>query len=120
MKILLLTVAGMSSRFSRSLKKECLKCIYYENSIEESLLYRMLHQQLYFDRILIVGGYRFQELQTVIHNDFSDFSDRLTLLYNEKYSSYGSGYSLYIGLKSILNIDFDELIFAEGDLYVVH
>ena len=31
---------------------------------------------------------------------------------------YGSGYSLYCGLKAAMEMDFDELVFAEGDLFV--
>ena len=33
-KALIVTVAGMSSRFSESLGRECLKCIYYPNDIK--------------------------------------------------------------------------------------
>lgn len=118
MKILLITVAGLSSRFSKSLGRECLKCIYHEKDIRECLLYRMLKQSPSFDKYIIVGGYRFEELQSVLENDFTEFQDKIILVENEKYAEYGSGYSLYAGLKAAFQMEFDELVFAEGDLYV--
>lgn len=118
MKILLITVAGMSERFSKSIGYSCLKCIYYKNNIKESLLYRMVSQGKEFDRIIIVGGFKYDELEYTIDNFFGDLRDRIILTQNDKYSEYGSGYSLYRGLEIAKEMDFDELVFAEGDLYV--
>ncbi len=108
----------MSSRFSESLGKTCLKCIYYKEDIRESLLYRMLHQPVKFDYFVVVGGFCYDQLEKVIQNDFSDMADRIILVENSHYSDYGSGYSLYLGLEAIKGIDYDEVVFAEGDLYV--
>lgn len=118
MRVLLLTVAGLSSRFSRSVGYECLKCIYHENGIEESLLYRMLHRGVEFDRTVIVGGFQFHELEEVINRDFPGMREKIQLVYNGQYREYGSGYSLYKGLDAVVGLEFDELVFAEGDLYV--
>jgi hypothetical protein len=49
---------------------------------------------------------------------FEKFRDRIVLVNNPKYEEYGSGYSLYKGLEESLKYDFDEIIFAEGDLYI--
>lgn len=117
-KILLITVAGLSSRFSKSLGRECLKCLYHERDIRECLLYRMLQQSPFFDKYIIVGGFRFDELKDVLERDFTEFRDKMILVENEKYAEYGSGYSLYAGLKAAFKLEFDELVFAEGDLYV--
>lgn len=119
-KILLLTVAGMSSRFSESIGQSCLKCIYYEKSPEESLLYRMLYQNPDFDRIVIVGGFRFDELTAFVHEHLSALESKITLVYNENYADFGSGYSLYRGLQEVVDTEFSEVLFAEGDLYVDH
>lgn len=118
MKILIVTVAGMSSRFSESLGRPCLKCIYYKESIKESLLYKMLHQNGDFDRYVIVGGFMFDALKVVIEKEFQDFGDKIILVENAHYSDYGSGYSLYLGLAAIQDMDYDEVMFAEGDLFV--
>lgn len=120
MKILVITVAGMSGRFSESLGYSCLKCIYSEGGIEESLLYKMLHQNEEFDYYIIVGGFMYEELETAIKESFKEFGDKIILLKNDHYSDFGSGYSLYLALKKIVDMewDFDEAVFAEGDLYV--
>ncbi len=118
MKILIVTVAGMSSRFSQSLGHSCLKCLYYENHIEDSLLYTMLHQDRTFDYYVIVGGFMYDDLKAAIEEEFKEFGDKILLVKNEHYADYGSGYSLYLGLREIEDKDYDEVIFAEGDLYV--
>ena len=118
MKILILTVAGMSSRFSRSIGRECLKCIYYENDIKESLLYKMIFDNKAFDKYIIVGGFHYEELSEIINTEFADYSDKIELIYNEHYADYLSGYSLYMGLKCADKYAYDEIVFAEGDLFV--
>ena len=92
-KIFITTVAGSSTRFSKSLGKEVLKCIYYKESFSESLLYRMLSQPVEFDKYIIVGGYKFEELKTIIKEKFQR-------------------------LKEAFKYEFDEIVFAEGDLFV--
>lgn len=118
MKILLLTVAGTSTRFSKSIGRNCLKCLYYQKDFSESLLYKMVHKDSSFDKIIIVGGYKFEELKVAADKHFDDIKDKIILIENPFYQQYGSGYSLYVGLKYALTIGFDELIFAEGDLWV--
>lgn len=118
MKALLITVAGTSSRFRESLGRECLKCIYYENSYEDSLLYRMISGNTEFDCYIIVGGFRYEELAAFVNKYLPENRDRIVLVENRSYEQYGSGYSLYVGMKEAIRLDCDELVFAEGDLYV--
>lgn len=118
MKVLLITAAGLSSRFSESLGHACLKCIYHENSPHEALLYRMIRQNADFDCYVVVGGFCFDALADFIHQYLSDLEKRIVLVKNEMYETYGSGYSLYLGLQEIMNMDYSELVFAEGDLYI--
>lgn len=118
MRILLLTVAGLSSRFSDSLGRPCLKCIYYKNSFEETLLYKMLRRQKYFDKVVIVGGFKYDELLISLKEHFSELQDKIILVENKAYSKYGSGYSFYVGMEAVKELEFDELVFAEGDLFV--
>ncbi len=118
MKILLLTAAGMSSRFSKSIGRQCLKCIFYKESIEETLIYKMLKRHIHFDKIVIVGGFMFDNLKSFCDNYFKELNEKIILVNNEKYAEYGSGYSLFLGLEIIKNINYTELVFAEGDLFV--
>lgn len=119
MKVLIITVAGMATRFAASLEAEkTLKCLYYEDDIKDCLLYQMLSKSANIDKYIIVGGYMYEYLKKILREEFSEFSDKLILVRNEHYSEYGSGYSLYKGLEKALIYDFDEVIFAEGDLYV--
>ena len=118
MKVLIITVAGSSTRFSRSIGKDCLKCIYYENKFEDTLLYKTVYRDLSFDKYVIVGGYKFDELERAVNTYFKPIKDKITLVNNEKFSEYGSGYSLYLGLKEIIGEEADEIVFAEGDLWV--
>ena len=118
LKILVITVAGMSSRFSESLGYPCLKCLYHEGGIEASLLYRILHQNTEFDRYVIVGGFMYEELEKTVAHYFNDLKEKIILVKNEHYADYGSCYSLYLALREIQSLPFDEVVFAEGDLYV--
>ena len=117
MKVLIVTVAGMSSRFSQSLGRPCIKCLYSEDNKRNSMLYRLLHMYA-FDKYIIVGGYRYDELKKSIEEEFADIRGKIVLVKNEKYSEYGSGYSLYVGLCEALKLEFSEVVFAEGDLLV--
>jgi choline kinase len=118
MRILIVTVAGIASRFSQSIGKPVVKCLYSNNSIKECLLYRLLNHKVEFDKYIIVGGYKYYELVDSIKLGFSEFSDNILLVNNEHYEEYGSGYSLYVGLKRAIAEGADEIVFAEGDLFV--
>lgn len=118
MKIMIITVAGMASRFGQSIGYPCLKCLYHKNEIKDSLLYHMLSQNSDIDKYVIVGGFRFDELKNSIDQYFKEFHDRIVLVKNEKYEEYGSGYSLYLGLETVREMDYEALVFAEGDLWI--
>lgn len=118
MKVLIVTVAGTSSRFSNSVGKPCLKCIYSPEGIENSLLYKIIHQPVDIDKYVIVGGYMYDVLEKTIESEFLQYKDKIILVKNENYIEYGSGYSLYKGIEAVINSDFDEIVFAEGDLFI--
>lgn len=118
MKILIITVAGLSSRFSKSLGYECLKCIYTPDIPESSLLYKMLHQPVRFDKYIIVGGYKYSELEIAVKKMFPEYAHKIVLIENKYYATYGSGYSLYLGLQQAIKYHPNEIVFAEGDLYI--
>ena len=115
MNVLLITVAGTSTRFSASIGRPCLKCIYHEGDVRDTILYRLLEMSVH-DRIIIVGGYMFEALKEFLSD--VPFADKAILVNNEEYADYGSGYSLYLGLKKALEMGADEIVFAEGDLSV--
>lgn len=119
MKCLIITVAGMSTRFSESIGRELVKCIYYEEKVTECILYRLIaNDYSYFDKIILVGGYRYNELEGFVIKHFDNMSEKIVMIYNEHYSDYGSGYSLLMGLKRAFEMGSDEIVFSEGDLFV--
>jgi CTP:phosphocholine cytidylyltransferase-like protein len=56
-RTLIITVAGISSRFSKSIGCEVLKCLYKENPSPSILEILLSYAKDYFDKIIIVGGY---------------------------------------------------------------
>lgn len=118
MKILIVTVAGMSTRFSKSVGREVIKCIYNEKHFTDSLIARLINQPCQYDKYIIVGGYRYKELVASLKDNFTDIADKIEFIENPFYEDYGSGYSLYYGIKHALELNFDQLVFAEGDLFV--
>lgn len=122
MNALIITVAGISSRFGKSLGREALKCIYSEGGIENSLLHRLLDLSSSFDRIVIVGGYRFGELEEYISHvsdNNINLKDKPVLVYNSHFEDRGSGWSFYLAIETLRGDlpDLDSIVFAEGDLY---
>lgn len=117
-RLLIITVAGMSTRFSSSVGYDCLKCLYHTGDFRESLLYRLLHQPVRFDKYILVGGYKFDELRETVNREFADLADRIVLVENPHYKDYGSGYSLYYGLREAMRYELSQVVFVEGDLFM--
>lgn len=114
-RTLVITAAGMSSRFSASLGHEVLKCIYADPGRHESILGEMLDQSAdMYSAVVIVGGHRYMELDAFVKQARRP---NITLVFNSHFSDYGSNYSLYLGLqKALERASCDEIVFAEGDL----
>ena len=114
-------MAGISSRFNTDIPEEdkILKCLYYEQSPKDTLLYHMLEKVSYAEKIVIVGGYKYDDLLTYINNHVpQDLQNKILTVYNDHYSDLSSGYSLYLGIKEALDnfTDINEILFVEGDL----
>ena len=122
MRVFLTTVAGSATRFSKSIGKPTVKCIYNREDPAKTLLNHMLTQASDYDLFVVVGGFLINELEDYINTNLpSEFSEKVMLVNNEQYSEYGSGWSLYLGLDAALKIygkDITEVLFAEGDLFV--
>lgn len=117
MKSLIITVAGMSSRFNKDTKESVLKCLYYEGTPSNSLLSLQVHKVYHLvDEIVVVGGYKYEDLEQFICQEMKDVNHKMKLVYNEHYSDYGSGYSLLKGIEMVSR-DADEITFIEGDLF---
>lgn len=112
-RALIITVAGTSTRFNQSVGGEWLKCLYFEKDSKNCLLYRILARATKFEQIIIVGGYKYKVLVEYVQGLHDK---RITLVYNEHFADYASGYSFYLGLKAV-HADIDEITFVEGDLY---
>ena len=116
MKVLIVTVAGISSRFNRDTSRNVLKCLYYEDSPTHSLLYQIVCKALDFERVILVGGYLYDELVMYAEKYLSNLGPQIELVYNAHYKDYGSGYSLIKGVERVPEVA-NEIIFVEGDLY---
>ena len=117
MKSLIITVAGMSSRFNRDTKEDILKCLYYEGTPDNSLISQQVHKALdLVDEIVVVGGYKYKDLEAFVSNELQEASHKIKLTYNEHYHDYGSGYSLLQGI-DMLSDKCNEVTFIEGDLF---
>ena len=118
MKAAIITVAGISSRFNEGIpedKKE-LKAIYSECEYKNTLLYHLLLKCEFADKIIIVGGYKFESLEQYYSKLEEKLRSRIELVYNEHYQDLASGYSLYLGLQKAFEYDVKEVLFVEGDL----
>jgi len=111
MKSLIITVAGMSSRFNKDTKENVLKCLYYEDTPANSLLSLQVHKT--YD---LVDGYKYEDLERFIRTEMKDVNHKMKLVYNDHYSDYGSGYSLLKGIEMVSE-KADEITFIEGDLF---
>ena len=122
MRVFLTTVAGSATRFSESVGKPTVKCIYNRGDSTKTLLNHMLNQAKDYDLFVVVGGFLINELESYINTVLTDeFRNKILLVNNEQYSEYGSGWSLYLGVKAVIDKygkEFSELLFAEGDLFV--
>lgn len=115
----IITVAGISSRFNKGISEneKVLKCIYTDDSLEDTLLYHMAGKLSSSERIIIVGGYRYDDLEKYINGFMNGrFESEFTLVRNDHYADLSSGYSLYLGIEKALNYEPDEIVFVEGDL----
>ena len=118
MKIAIITIAGISSRFNEGVEedKKVLKCLYTEGGKEETLLYHLIKKCSYADHIILVGGYKYEDLSTFYNNELIKDFPNIMLVFNEHYSDLGSGYSLYLGIQAAVKYNPSEILFVEGDL----
>ena len=122
MRAAVITVAGISSRFNKGLDEaeRCLKAIFHGEGSDRTLLLNQLGQCSYADRIVVVGGYRYDDLRAYVEHEVPiGIRNKISLVYNPQYEDLSSGYSLYMGLEKIFTgPDADDILFIEGDLYV--
>ncbi len=117
MKSLIITVAGMSSRFNKDTKEDVLKCLYYEDTPTKSLISLQVYKACdLVDEIVVVGGYKYEDLELFIRQEMKDVNHKMKLVYNDHFHDYGSGYSLLKGIEYVSK-DTDEIVFIEGDLF---
>ena len=120
-RVAIITVAGVSSRFNKGIdeKDKVLKCLYSEGDETATLLYRMLQKLSYADRIIIVGGYKFEELKHYVDRSIlENLRKKIGLVFNDHFEDLASGYSLYLGLNAAFEEcgDIKDILFVEGDL----
>ena len=116
MKTLIITVAGTATRFNRDTAVPTLKCLYEIGGYKNTLLYQILDKARDYDEYVIVGGYLYEKLDDFVGKNLYEFKDRIKLVYNPEFSTFGSGYSLILGIRNS-NPKSSEILFVEGDLY---
>lgn len=118
MKAAIITVAGISSRFNEGVpedKKE-LKVIYSEGGVQDTLLYHLLRKCSYADKIILVGGYQYEKLESFCRTEIASEFPQVELVKNDHYEDLASGYSLFLGIRKAMEYNPDEVVFIEGDL----
>ena len=118
MKVAIITVAGVSSRFNEGVpegKKE-LKVIYSEGDAQDTLLYHLLRKCSYADKIILVGGYQYEKLESFCRTEIASEFPQVELVKNDHYEDLASGYSLFLGIRKAMEYNPDEVLFIEGDL----
>lgn len=123
MKVAIITAAGISARFNKDIPEEDkkLKIIYYEQDPQKTLLAGLVNKCDFADKIVVVGGYKYDDLKTYIETVFDIATkDKIILVKNEHFEDLASGYSFYCGLNGAFGSgdDIEEILFAEGDLDV--
>lgn len=116
MKTLIITVAGTATRFNKDTQEPTLKCLYEIGGYKNTLLYQILDKARDFDEYIIVGGYLYGKLEQFVEDNLREFKSRIRLVFNPEYSTFGSGYSLIVGIQNS-NPNTKEILFVEGDLY---
>lgn len=118
MRVVIITMAGISSRFNKKIPEEqrVLKAIYSIDGARSTLLYHLLKKCSYADKIILVGGYRFERLYDFYMKNLCDEFPQVILVKNDHYEDLASGYSLYMGIKEATQHKADEVLFVEGDL----
>lgn len=122
MKTVVITVAGISSRFNEQFSESDrqLKAIYYEKNENDTLILHLLRQSSYADKIIVVGGYKYIDLKRYVKNIVPEaLAKKVVLVYNPRFADLASGYSLYVGLvEAFKDSELKEILFVEGDLYI--
>ena len=120
MRIAIITVAGISSRFNQGIdeNKKTLKAIYSDCEKGRTLLSHLIRQCSYADKIIVVGGYKYSDLKSYIEESIPiSLRNKITTVQNEHYSDLSSGYSLYLGLEAAFTEkNIRDILFVEGDL----
>lgn len=112
----IITSAGLSSRFSASLGHEASKVLFTEKPDQKCLLELQLEllQTAGIEDVILVGGYKYDELAAFVAKRFPQ--RQIKLVFNEHFHDLGSGHSLALGIEALEN-DYDRVLFLEGDLY---
>lgn len=113
MRVFITTVAGQSTRFNQGYTDPVLKCLYRTEKTPECILRRLLRQACGagFDRLIVVGGYRYQDLQYEVEGNHGP---SVELVYNPRWRDSGAMYSLYYGVLAAEGAT--EILFCEGDI----
>ncbi len=120
MKIAVITIAGISSRFNENIpeNEKKLKAIFCEGDYRDTLLYHLIQKCMFADKIILVSGYKAESLKEYVNVLENKLKEKIFVVFNKCFQDLGSGYSLYLGLEEAFKYSVDEVTFVEGDLDV--
>ena len=112
----IITSAGLSTRFSESIGHEVFKILYTEHPDQKCILALQLDllYELNVTDIILVGGNMYDELSVFIEKKYPEAN--IKLIFNEHFHDMGTAHSLALGIEA-LEKDYDQIIFMEGDLF---
>lgn len=118
MKTAIIAVAGVSSRFNDGAVEPVLKGIYTTTDYKKTLLYSILRKCKGFDKVVLVGGYQYHNLENYVQAYCAEFPYEIKLVCNPHYEQMGTGYTLKLGLEECLRDETClEIMVIEGDLF---
>lgn len=115
---LLITSAGLSTRFSKSVGHDVLKITYHEGEPKRSLLGFQLDMasRLELAPIILVVGYRSSEVRAFVSAYYPGRD--ITIVENTRYRDLGTCYSFVLGVRKAQQMGVDDLVYMEGDLVI--
>jgi choline kinase len=124
-RALVVTVAGVSARFRRSVGRDVLKCLYHEGHVEDSILHftASFAVRAGFDVVRFVGGYQYDGLTAALDpwaRRARTSGRDLGCIFNPEFESKGTAQTVYLGFRAVVDDpglrDVGEIVLLEGDV----
>lgn len=126
-KYAIITAAGCSTRFSKSIGFECHKSLTPVDGLDGKSLLKWQIETLIdngVERVFAVGGYMFNIFNSQINNLEQKYKDKVEKVFNSEYFTTGSYLSMFLGFDRMYQLikqnaipEPTSIICVEGDVY---